>query len=384
MGVKDYVRFHLKSKFAIKLLNVFSLLRMVAGNALWTAFEKAPGMETETRERILIIRLSALGDVVHTLAFVNRLRKARPDAHITWILQPLTYDLVKHQKNVDRFVIFSRKEGIGAYRKLAKELGDPFDLIFMLQVSIKASLISLCARGKTKLGYDILRSREFQWIFSNRRIHHRPAGHVLDQFFEFLDEQKMADAPLDWNIHITDEERMYQATFFQAIERPVVSFVIASSNREKDWSAEGYARVMDAVDSRMNLQPMMVGGPSDREKVLAEKILSLCSCTPRVALDKPVRHTLLQLAGSRVVVGPDTGPTHMAVALNVPTVALYGYSDPRRCGPYRRFQDLLIDRYHLPGEKKGSITRKTKSGRLNLITPEEVIEKIEYALRTYD
>jgi heptosyltransferase I len=334
------------------------------------------------RERILIIRLSALGDVVHTLAFVNRLRQARPQAHITWILQPLTYDLVKHQKNVDRFVVFSRKGGLGAYRELAAELGkERYDLVFMLQVSVKASLISLRVRSGVKLGFDLRRSRECQWLFSNRRIPHRPAGHVLDQFFEFLDHQGIPDTPLDWNIHITDEERAWQKDFFEKFGRPVVSFVIASSNEQKDWHAEGYARVMDAVESRLSLQPMIVGGPSKRERALTDEILGLCRCTPTVALEKPVRHTLLQLDGSRVVVGPDTGPTHMAIALNVPTVALYGYSDPRRCGPYRRFQDLLINKYHLPGEKKGAVTRKTKPDRMKLITPDEVISKIEHALR---
>jgi len=341
-------------------------------------------MKNIPRERILIIRLSALGDVVHTLAFINRLRKARPHAHITWILQPLTYELVKHQKNVDRFVIFSRTGGAGAFKKISRELGDePFDLVFMLQVSIKASMISLGARGKVKLGYDIRRSRELHWLFSNHRIPHRPPGHVLDQFFEFLDERKMPDSPLDWDIHFTDEERAYQREFFQDIGRPVAAFAIASSKKEKDWYPERYARVMDEVDSRLNLQPLIVGGPSEREKTLADKILGNCRCKPLVSLEEPIRDTLLQLDGSRVVVAPDTGPMHMAVALNVPTVALFGYSDPRRCGPYRRFQDLLINKYHLPGEKKGRITRKTKKDRMSLITPEEVIEKIEYALQTY-
>jgi heptosyltransferase I len=337
-----------------------------------------------TRERILIIRLSALGDVVHTLAFVNRLRKARPHAHITWILQPLTYELVKYQQNVDRFVIFSRSGGLASFKQIRRELaGEPFDLVFMLQVSVKASMISLCARGKVKLGYDIRRSRELQWLLTNRRISHRPPGHVLAQYFEFLDELKMPDTPLDWDIHITDEERAWQTEFFQAIGRPVASFAIASSKEEKDWHVEGYARVMDEVDSRFNLQPLIVGGPSQREKALAEEILGMCRCKPLVSLGESVRETLFQLDGSRVVVGPDTGPMHMAVALDVPTVALFGYSDPRRCGPYQRFQDLLINKYHLPGEKKGRITRKTKPGRVRRITPEEVISKIEYALETY-
>ncbi|MBU1170753.1 MAG: glycosyltransferase family 9 protein [Proteobacteria bacterium] len=335
-------------------------------------------------ERILIIRLSALGDVVHTLAFVNRLKKARPQAHITWILQPLTFDLVKYQKNVDRFVVYDRKGGLKSLKHIAGELnGEIFDRVFMLQVSLKASLISLCARGAVKLGFDFRRSREFQWLFSSCRIPHHPPGHVLDQFFEFLDDQKIPDCPLDWNIDFTEEELAYKEGFFKTIERPVVSFVIASSNKEKDWNAEGYAQVIDEVDTRLNLQPMIVGGPSAWERELTDRIIQLCRTRPLIALEKPVRHTLLQLAGSDVVVAPDTGPMHMAVALNVPTVALYGYSDPRRCGPYGRFQDLLIDKYNLPGEGEKKITRKTKKGRTHQIRPQEVIEKIEYALRMY-
>lgn len=336
------------------------------------------------QEHILIIRLSALGDVVHTLAFVNRLRRARPNAHITWILQPLTYDLVQHQTNVDRFVIFDRKGGFSAWKKIRDELkGDHFDTVFMLQVSLKASLISLGVEGTVKLGFDFRRSREGQWLFSNRRIPHRPAGHVLDQFFEFLDARGMDNCPLDWAMDVTEEERIYQKEFFQNIHRPVVSFVIASSNREKDWSAEGYARVMGEVDKRLNIQPMIVGGPSSRERELADRILALCRSKPIVALEKPVRHTLLQLAGSDIVVAPDTGPMHMAVAMNVPTVALYGYTDPRRCGPYQRFQDLLIDKYNLPDERRNKVTRQTKKGRTCMITPEEVFDKIEYALKVY-
>ncbi len=338
-----------------------------------------------TQERILIIRLSALGDVVHTLAFVNRLRKARPHAHITWILQPLTYDLVKHQDNVDRFVVFDRKGGLAAYKKLRSELEhDEFDRVFMLQVSLKASFISLLAKAKEKLGFDIRRSRELQWLFSNRRIPHRKPGHVLDQFFEFLDFLDIPDTPLDWAIRFTDEELDYRHRFFKVIPRDVAAFVIASSNPEKDWTVEGYAKVMDDVDERLGLQPMIVGGPSDYERELAERICDLCRSKPLLALEKPVRHTLLQLSGSKVVVAPDTGPMHMAVALNVPTVALYGHTDPRRCGPYRRFQDLLIDAYNRPGETPGTVTRKTKKGRMLDITPDEVFEKIRLAVETYE
>jgi heptosyltransferase I len=335
-------------------------------------------------KKICVIRLSALGDVVHGSAFVNGLRKGYPDAHITWILQPLTYDLVKNQKNVDRFVIFDRKGGKEGWKKLAEELnGEKFDLTLMLQVSIKASMISRLIKGGVKLGFDYGRSREAQWLFSNRRIHKKDPGHVLDQFYEFLDYLEIKDYPIEWDFHFSKDELAFKENFFGEIKRPVVGIVMASSNVEKDWSVENYAKVADYVESSLDMQPMLIGGPSEKERIMAESIAGLCKIKPLFALEKPIRNTLLQLAGSSIVIAPDTGPMHMAVALNVPTIALYGYSDPRRCGPYMRFQDLLIDKFNTSGETKKRISRKTKKGRMAMITHEEVIEKIELAKKRY-
>ena len=91
----------------------------------------------------------------------------------------------------------------------------------------------------------------------------------------------------------------------------------------------------------------------------------------------------MQIAGSRLIVSPDTGPLHMAVALNVPTVGLYGYSDPSRCGPYRKYHDLLIDKFNDPGDEGTPVTRKTKPGRMECISAGEVIEKINLGLNKY-
>jgi heptosyltransferase I len=91
---------------------------------------------------------------------------------------------------------------------------------------------------------------------------------------------------------------------------------------------------------------------------------------------------MLQLSGSRIVVSPDTGPLHMAVGMNIPTIGLYGFSDPRRCGPYR-YRDLLIDKYNDYGEENSPITRATRKGKMGKITPQEVIDKIDLALKRY-
>jgi len=335
-------------------------------------------------KNICLVRLSALGDMVHALALANGLKKAWPESRLTWVLHPLSYEMVKCQKNIDNFLIFGKKNDLKSWRDLHQQLKNQhFDLAIIPQVSVRASLITALVKADIKLGFDFKRSRELNWLFVNQQIPNRKPGHVQDQFFEFLDYLRIGHQPPEWNILFTQEELAWREAFFKNIQNPVISFVIATSDPRKDWSPEGYAAAADHVAHHTGFQPMLIGGPSQGEARMAERILSLCRCSPKVALEKPVRHTLLQLSGSSLVVSPDTGPLHMAVAMNVPTISLYGASDPRRCGPYQKFHDLLINKYADPGETGSPITRKLRLDRMAQIAPEEVMAKINYAIRTY-
>jgi heptosyltransferase I len=335
-------------------------------------------------KRICLIRTSALGDTVHALGLVNGLRKGYPEAHLTWILQTLPYEMVKYQKNIDQFIVFDRKGGFKSWRLLIRQIRkENFDLLLIPQVSAKVNLISMFSRAKTRIGFDMKRSRELHWLVTTHKIPASPIRHAQDQFFEFLDYLEIKDYPVEWNFIFTNEEKAWRQSFFYAFKRPAIGFVIASSHREKDWPVEKYAEVIDYVDKTLDMQPMLIGGPSDIEKQRAEQISGLCRISPFIALEKPIRKTMLQLSGSAMVISPDTGPLHMAVALNIPTIGLYGYSNPRRCGPYRKFLDLLIDKYNDPGKENAPITRKTRPGRMKLITPDEVIEKIKLGLEKY-
>lgn len=335
-------------------------------------------------KKICLIRISALGDTVHALALANGLKKGFPDAHLTWILQPLPFEMVRHQPNIDRFIVFRRNSGINAWKELNRRLkNERFDIAVIPQVSFRSSFISALVRADIKLGFDFKRSRELSWIFTNHHIPHRKPGHVQDQFFEFLDYLGVDDYEKKWNFVFTAEEMKWQKTFFDGIGRPVISFVIATSHPGKDWPPANYARVMDHVDAVFDFQPMIIGGPSRREHELAREITKQCKSKPVIALEKPIRRTLLQLSGSKLVVSPDTGPLHAAVALGTPTVGLYGFSDPRRCGPYEKFLDLLIDKYNNPEKGDAPIRRKTRKGQMERISPEEVIDKVELGICRY-
>jgi heptosyltransferase I len=340
-------------------------------------------MDAVTAGSICLIRTSAIGDTVHALALVNALRHGFPNARITWVLQSLPHEMVKYQPAVDRFITFDRRAGASGWLRLARRLRrERFDLVLAPQASAKVSLLTLLCRSREKLGFDWHRSRELLYLAANRHIPKRPMRHVQDQFFEFAEYLGIKDYPVKWDFRFTDAERKWQEAFFDKAGRPAAGFVIASAHPEKDWMPSYYAEVMDYAAEVANLQPVMIGGPSTRERRLAEDIAGRCRCRPVSALEAPIRRTMLQLAGCQVVVAPDTGPLHIAVALGIPTIGLYGYSNPRRCGPYR-FRDLLIDKYNSDEDPDAPVTRKTKPGRMAAIRPGAVIEKIEKALSTY-
>ncbi len=334
-------------------------------------------------KRICLIRTSAIGDTVHALGLMNILRRGFPQAHLTWVLQTLPYQMVKYQPGIDRFITFERKSSFQDWISFLGHLREQaFDLVIAPQASAKVSFLTFLCRAEIKLGFDWNRSREMHWWATNLHITPHPMQHVQDQFLEFAHFLGLEETFPRWDFSFTDQEIAWQKEFFSQIARPAIGLVIASAHPHKDWSAAGYARIVDFIDQKLHMAPLLIGGPSSRELQIAEDIAAKCSNRPVVALKKSIRRTMLQLAGCRLVVAPDTGPLHIAVALNTPTVGLYGYSNPKRCGPYR-FQDLLVDTYNIDEPEYVPITRKTKPGRMDLIEPEMVMSKIEYGLSTY-
>ncbi len=334
-------------------------------------------------DKICLLRTSAIGDTVHALALVNAIRTGFPNSHLTWVLQTLPFEMVRQQPGIDRFIPFDRKGGLKEWHALSRRLRrERFDLLIVPQASLKVSLLTLLTRAQIKLGFDWHRSRDLLYLATNRHIPARPRKHVQDQFFEFAEFLGIQNYPVRWDFQFSDTERAWQQAFFAKSDRPVIGFVIASAHPEKDWAPPFYARVMDYVDKELHFQPMILGGPGGREKRIAGQIRSLCRCEPVIALEKPIRRTMLQLDACRLVVAPDTGPLHIAVALQTPTIGLYGYSNPRRCGPYQ-YRDLIIDKYNEDEAENAPITRRTKPGRMKWIQPEEVMEKIRKGLAAY-
>ncbi|MGH7555013.1 MAG: glycosyltransferase family 9 protein, partial [Longimicrobiales bacterium] len=308
-------------------------------------------------------------------------------ARITWVIQPLPHGLVHGHAAIDEFILFERRRGPSVWRsyvELRRTLaGRRFDLLLNLQVYLKAGLITALVRSAIKLGFDRARARDLNWLFTTHRIPARPIGHVQDQYFEFLEYLGVDPEPVEWNIPFSDEERAEQRAFFDAIDRPVCAVVVATSKLEKNWPPERYARVLDAIDADFGFQPVLVGGPATSERCAAARIRTLSRARIIDALGDDVRRLAWLLDGSRLVISPDTGPLHIARALDTPVIGLYGYSNPKRSGPYRKFGDLLVDGYARHAGEDYAPSMEWRPDGMSRVTVERVLEKVELALRNF-
>lgn len=327
--------------------------------------------------------LSALGDTVHVLPLVTAIKRHAPGTHITWILQPGPALLVQGHPAVDEIVRFDRKKGWRAFLDLRRELATrPFDLVLDLQPYFKAGIITAMAKAPVKLGFDMARARDLNFLFTTDRIPPRPQRHIQDQFFEFLDAIKVPHGAPEWGLAPTDEERARAAAIIGAAPRPLVGFVVATSKPPKNWMPERYGHLATRLQRELGASTVLLGDTSLIEQAAAAAIQAATDTHPINALGSGLRTTVALLDACDVVVSPDTGPFHMCVAMNVPAVGLFGYTNPRRVGPYRRFQDLLIDAYGDPGENY-PVNMKYRPGRMERITEAMVFEKVRAALERY-
>jgi heptosyltransferase I len=334
--------------------------------------------------RICIVMLTALGDAVHVLPVVMAFKRHAPGTHITWIAQPAAAALIRGHPAVDEVLVFDRSRGWRAFLDMRRTLAaHAFDAVLLLQPYLKAALLATFAPAPLKVGIDRSRAADASWLATPARLPRRPLGHMQDQFLEFAEYFGVPTEPLTWDLGPWVDERAAQRTFFAGIERPVASIVVGTSKAEKDWIPERWAEVCDALVERYGLQPVLVGGRSARELVAERIIMDRARHKPVSALGSGVRPLVGILDRSALVLSPDTGPLHMSVALDRPTVSLIGYADPRRTGPYRRFHDLMIDAFHDPGES-GPVTNERRHDRMSRIAVADVLTRVEVWKQRYD
>ncbi len=328
-------------------------------------------------ERVGIVMLSTAGGAVWTLPVVNAIKRAHPNAHISWVLQPGAALLVEGHPAVDRIIPFERGLGWQAYGKLRASVeNERFDVVLLLQSYLKASAVGALLPTNNRIAIDRQRARDLSWLFRANRLPNRPMGHMQDQYLEFLEPLGITPEPLTYRLGPFDSEREWQQRFFEQFTRPAVPIVIGTTKDEKDWPAAHWAEIVDILWHDFALEPVLVGGRSRRELEAEQIIFSRARHRPKSALGSGLRRLLSIIDGSVLTISPDTGPLHMAVAIDRPVIGLYGYTNPKRTGPYRKYGELLVDAFGDAGEEY-SAAEPNRPGRMNLITVGDVLDKIE-------
>jgi heptosyltransferase I len=343
---------------------------------------------------ICLVLPSGIGDVVHGLPLVNALKRDDPERHITWIVEPTPAPLLQPHPSVDDVITFDRRGGLGAALALRRELRlRDFDLLINCGLYFKTVLPTRFARARRKLGYGRDRANDLIWLFVDQRLPPRGPRHRQDMYLEFLEVLGVTATPIEWRVETTDDERADAARFHAKLGSDRVAGIVTTSAMDaKDWAVERFARVATALDRDFGFRVVLLGGPGAREQARARRIAELSEGRCEWGLGDRLRRLVSLMEVCDLVVAPDTGPLHIARALGTPVIGLYGHTDPQRAGPYRAFEDLIVDRYNLdaegtpysgPEERQHPARPGARRGRMDLITVADVLEKVRIATGRY-
>lgn len=320
---------------------------------------------------ILIVKLSAIGDVIHTLPSLSALRRCYPDAELTWVVEEAAADLLADHPDLNRVLIFRRKTWLKELRqgKIAlpfremraflRELRSRrYDIVIDFHGLLKSAVIVLLSGGRRKLGYDSL--QEGSALFYNEKIPEEMRKHAVDRYLDLVRhvaggaETACPAATPEFRIAIGEkEERRVAAllnensTMLTTAENGAGGGLYSGGEKRKGrrfvavnpvafwetklWEDEKFAELCDRVRTELGIGVVLTGGeagPLDRIRGRMKT----------AAVNLGGQTTLRELAclyrQASLVVTTDSGPMHIAAAVGTPVVALFGPTDPARTGPY--------------------------------------------------
>nr|WP_136252781.1 glycosyltransferase family 9 protein [Ningiella ruwaisensis] len=306
--------------------------------------------------KLCILRLSAIGDVCHAAAMVNAVQIHRPDIEITWIIGKVEYSLLKHLPKV-HFVVYDKKGGKAAKQQVKAALsGTEFDALFVMQVALRANLLSRLIKAKRRIGFDWHRSKELHSLFINERIEAQPHAHVLDGFMAFAHTIGVPkNAEISWSLRPSEQDEEWFRQTFSTLRShgenenshdlcPYVVISPTASKAQRNWLPERYAEIADYIKSK-GFHVILCGGPGPLDASTRDAIIRY---SPSISMDLVGKTSLLQmlcvLKHAELVLAPDTGPAHMATTQGTKVIGLYAHSNPKRTGPYMS-QSLVASVY---------------------------------------
>lgn len=337
-------------------------------------------------ESVCILRLSALGDVCHTVPLLRALQDALPDTRLSWIIDRSCHPLVGRIDGVE-FIVHDKRAGLRGLLALRRELAARrFDALLATQRSARANLVAALVRARLKVGYDRARAREGHALVTGARIRGGAADqHAMDCILSFLEPLGLTvPAAPRWDFPLEEADLAWAREQIPDGDRCLL-ISPASSFAQRNWRAGHYATVADHAARRHGLRVLLCGGPGKAERQLGDRILAAMKEPATDLIGRDTLQRFLALLGRAVLVlTPDSGPAHMATAMGAPVLGLYAATDCRRSGPYHSRQwcvnafDEAARRY--AGREAGALRwgrHLHVDGVMDLVRPEAVIERLD-------
>ena len=347
--------------------------------------------------RILIIRLSAIGDVVRTLPALRALRSRFPSAYIAWVVEENTYNLLQDHPDLDRVFLFKRKKWIEdivsvqnclkpiqEVRALIKAIReDRFDMVLDFHGILKSGVISILSGAPVRVGFSRNYCKEGNHLFSNRHIDVETASlNRIERNLRFISFLGVDPENHDPLVPITNEDRNVIDTFLQEKglvgRTPLIAIHPGTSRKTlyKRWDPLSYARVADHLIEHYNANIIWTWGPGELETV--RSAVAHMKCDSTVACSVSLRQLAELFRRCDLFVGSDSGPMHIASFVKTPVVVIYGPTDHLVNAPYENNPHRVLRK-----DVSCNPCRKRDCARLSCmsaVTPEDVIEAVTQLL----
>lgn len=286
--------------------------------------------------RILLIRLSAIGDVVMASALVSVLRRNYPHAHITWLTEPAAAPLLEAHPLLNEVLIWPRAQWQTLwrhhqwgqlwrqYRVFSQDLRTAhYDLVLDLQGLLKSGFWAWRSKARYRIG---LGSKEGSAVFMTQVVSRETDSRRIGaEYFQLAQALNWDVSDYTMNIALTEPEQT-QVQNFIAHHGPYAVFCPATTRAQKHWFEERWAALATQISTRYGLQVVLLGGPADREA--AARIVAQTPTIIDLTGQTRLRESAAYIHGAALVIGVDTGLTHMGIAYGVPTLALFGSTCP--------------------------------------------------------
>jgi heptosyltransferase-1 len=302
----------------------------------------------EGRVRILILRLSAVGDVIRTLPAVKALKEYYPSASISWVVEEPSRALLESQTEIDEVILFPRKkwaDGITSARAVWRTITEirrfvvelrrqEFDLVLDFHGILKSGLLSFFSGSSRRIGFDRRSSKEGNFLFSNVKVK-LPEERIsrFQKNFALLRGMGLEVKSFVPRLHIPVEDREYVDSSlplsFASSRRPLIAIHPGTSQKTlyKRWMPIQYAQLADRLVQELKATVIFTWGPDELPAV--EDIRKQMN---ESSILGPRTQSLVQLGEvygrCDLYIGGDTGPMHIASLMGIPAVVIYGPTDP--------------------------------------------------------